>query len=94
MYSRQHFYISGWPFYNFPYTFGYLLSQGVYSLAGEAGPDFPEQYRRLLIATGCMRTEEAVTSTFGFDLTQPEFWNKGLDIVENRVQEFVRLSEA
>lgn len=92
--SKLHFYISGWPFYNFPYTFGYLLSQGVYSLAGEGGPEFPEQYRRLLIATGCMESEEAVSSTFGFDLTQPEFWNRGLDIVEDRVREFVRLTEA
>lgn len=91
--SKLHFYISGWPFYNFPYTFGYLLSQGVYSLAADGGPDFPEQYRRLLIATGCMQTEEAVASTFGFDLTQPAFWNKGLDIIEGRVQEFVRLTQ-
>jgi pepF/M3 family oligoendopeptidase len=91
--SKLHFYISGWPFYNFPYTFGYLLSQGVYSLAADGGPDFPEQYRRLLIATGCMQTEEAVASTFGFDLTQPAFWNRGLDIVEGRVREFLRLTE-
>ena len=92
--SKLHFYIGGWPFYNFPYTFGYLLSQGVYSLAGEGGPKFPEQYRQLLIATGCMETEEAVASTFGLDLTKPDFWNKGLDIIEDRVQEFVRLSES
>lgn len=92
--SKLHFYISGWPFYNFPYTFGYLLSQGVYSLAGDGGPDFPEQYRRLLIATGCMETEEAVSSTFDFDLTQPEFWNRGLDIVEARVREFAALTES
>ena len=45
------------------------------------------------MATGCMQTEEAVASTFGFDLTQQEFWNKGLDIVEARVQEFVNLVE-
>ena len=30
--SKLHFYINSWPFYNFPYTFGYLLSQGVYAL--------------------------------------------------------------
>lgn len=89
--SKLHFYISGWPFYNFPYTFGYLLSQGVYSLAGEGGGEFPEQYRQFLTATGAMQTEDAVSSSFGFDLSQPDFWNRGLDVVEQRVEEFVRL---
>ncbi|MCH7726954.1 MAG: M3 family oligoendopeptidase, partial [Planctomycetes bacterium] len=67
--SKLHFYISGWPFYNFPYTFGYLLSLGVYALGIEGGADFPQQYRQLLIATGCKDAEEAVQSTLGYDLT-------------------------
>ncbi|HEY2252768.1 MAG TPA: M3 family oligoendopeptidase, partial [Planctomycetaceae bacterium] len=58
--SKLHFYISGLPFYNFPYTFGYLLSTGLYALSQQAGKDFPEQYRGLLVATGCMETEPAV----------------------------------
>eukprot|EP00913_Durusdinium_trenchii_P013400 g12581.t1 len=91
--SKLHFYISGLPFYNFPYTFGYLLSLGVYALAGEAGDDFPAQYRRLLIATGCETTEDAVRSTIGADLTQKDFWNKSLDIVEQRVARFVELAQ-
>jgi pepF/M3 family oligoendopeptidase len=86
--SKLHFYISGLPFYNFPYTFGYLLSQGVYALAAEAGKDFPAQYRKLLIATGCRETEDAVQSTLGYDLTRPEFWNRSLDIIEERVERF------
>jgi oligoendopeptidase F len=91
--SKLHFYISGLPFYNFPYTFGYLLSLGIYALAAEAGPEFPEQYRRLLIATGCQETEEAVQSTLGYDLTGPVFWNKSLDIVERRIARFLELAD-
>ena len=79
--SKLHFYISGLPFYNFPYTFGYLLSLGVYAVGKESSGDFPAQYRELLIATGCQETEAAVQSTLGYDLTQPDFWNKCLDIV-------------
>jgi pepF/M3 family oligoendopeptidase len=90
--SKLHFYISGLPFYNFPYTFGYLLSLGLYALAGEAGAAFPDQYRRLLIATGCQEAEDAVRSTFGHDLTSPTFWNKSLDVVERRVERFLTLS--
>jgi oligoendopeptidase F len=91
--SKLHFYISGLPFYNFPYTFGYLLSLGIYALAGEAGAEFPEQYRRLLIATGCQETEEAVQSTLGYDLTAPVFWNKSLDIVQKRIERFLELAD-
>lgn len=90
--SKLHFYITGLPFYNFPYTFGYLLSLGVYSTAGDFGADFPERYRQLLLATGCMNAEEAVQQTLGYDLTQPDFWHRSLDVVDQRVQEFLRLS--
>ncbi|WP_437201456.1 M3 family oligoendopeptidase [Planctomicrobium sp. SH664] len=91
--SKLHFYISGLPFYNFPYTFGYLLSLGVYSTAGEFGKDFPKKYRELLTATGCMNAEEAVKSTLGYDLTQPDFWNRSIDIIDARVNEFLKVSD-
>ncbi|MGZ0171221.1 MAG: M3 family oligoendopeptidase [Planctomycetales bacterium] len=89
--SKLHFYITDWPFYNFPYTFGYLLSLGTFSLAKDA-PDFPKQFRDFLIATGCQDTEAAVESSFGYDLRQPDFWNRSLDIVEQRVQQFLELA--
>ncbi|MCH7685750.1 MAG: M3 family oligoendopeptidase [Planctomycetes bacterium] len=90
--SKLHFYISELPFYNFPYTFGYLLSLGVYALADEFGDEFPARYRELLLATGCMNTEAVVQSTFGHDLTDSAFWNKSLDIVESRVERFLELA--
>ena len=90
--SKLHFYISGYPFYNFPYTFGYLLSLGIYALSQEMGAEFPEQYRKFLIATGSMEAEAAVQSTFGYDLREPTFWNKSLDVVEQRVERFLTLA--
>ncbi|MCA9213838.1 MAG: M3 family oligoendopeptidase [Planctomycetales bacterium] len=91
--SKLHFYISGWPFYNFPYTFGYLLSLGTYAIGKEGGSDFAEQYRQLLIATGSMTTEDAVRSTLGYDLTTPDFWEKSLTIVDERVDSLLSLVE-
>lgn len=91
--SKLHFYISGWPFYNFPYTFGYLLSLGLYSVADDFGDEFPARYRDFLLATGSFETEEAVQSTLGYDLTQPDFWNKSLDVVERRVRQFVSIAD-
>lgn len=90
--SKLHFYIAGWPFYNFPYTFGYLLSLGAYSVAKDSS-DFPEQFRKFLIATGCSDTEDAVQSTLGYDLQSREFWDRSLDVVEERVRQFVDLAQ-
>lgn len=91
--SKLHFYISGLPFYNFPYTFGYLLSTGLLALSQGSSGSFPDQYRRLLIATGCMETEAAVQSTTGYDLAQSAFWEKSLDVIERRVGQFLELVE-
>jgi oligoendopeptidase F len=90
--SKLHFYISSLPFYNFPYTFGFLLSTGVYALAADFGNQFAERYEKLLLATGSMPTEQAVQSTLGYDLSEPAFWNRSLDVVERRVEQFLELA--
>lgn len=89
--SKLHFYISEYPFYNFPYTFGYLLSLGIYSLGARRGEEFAGQFREFLIATGCQPSEQAVQSAFGCDLRSSDFWNMCMDVVEQRVQQFVSL---
>ncbi|WP_397568520.1 M3 family oligoendopeptidase [Schlesneria sp. T3-172] len=91
--SKLHFYITSIPFYNFPYTFGYLLSLGVYAIGKEAGGNFPESYRRLLLATGSHDAEEAVLSTMGFDLRKPDFWQRSLKIIADRVEQFTELAD-
>jgi oligoendopeptidase F len=63
----------------------------LYALSHEAGDSFPEQYRQLLVATGCMETEAAVQSATGYDLAQATFWEKSLDVVERRVGQFLEL---
>ncbi len=91
--SKLHFYITGWPFYNFPYTFGYLLSLGTYALAKDSA-NFPDQFRRFLIATGNQDAEDAVQSSFGYDLRKPDFWHKSIDIVEQRAKQFLELAQS
>ncbi len=91
--SKLHFYITGLPFYNFPYTFGYLLSLGLYALGQEMGKDFAAAYDRFLIATGNSDAEDAVKSSFGFDLREPHFWRKSLDLIEHSAKQFLELSD-
>ncbi len=93
--SKLHFYISSLPFYNFPYTFGYLLSLGIYAVARDAGSvDFPSRYREFLLATGNRSTEDTVKDSFGYDLREPDFWNRSLDVVADRVRRFVDLASS
>ena len=58
----------------------------------EFGDRFAERYERLLLATGSLPTEQAVNSTLGYDLTEPAFWNRSLDVVERRVEQFLELA--
>lgn len=90
--SKLHFYITGLPFYNYPYTFGYLLSNGLLALAREGHADFATRYKQLLIATGCRTAEQAVSETFGYDLREPAFWHKSLDVIDERVKQFLQLT--
>lgn len=91
--SKLHFYITSIPFYNFPYTFGYLLSLGIYAVGKQSSDDFAAKYRRLLMATGSQDAEDAVQSTMGFDLRKPDFWEMSLKIIADRVNQFVELAD-
>jgi pepF/M3 family oligoendopeptidase len=92
--SKGHFYGTGVPFYNFPYTFGFLFSAGIYARAMEEGPAFEQKYIDLLRDTGRMTTEELARRHLGVDLTQPAFWESAVRIVTADVPEFLRLTAA
>ncbi|HEY8345749.1 MAG TPA: M3 family oligoendopeptidase [Symbiobacteriaceae bacterium] len=91
--SKLHFYITEQPFYNFPYTFGYLFSLGIYARAKAEGPAFADRYAALLRDTGRMPVEELAARHLGVDLTRPDFWQSAADVLIADVQEFLRLTE-
>jgi oligoendopeptidase F len=89
--SKLHFYITGLSFYNFPYTFGYLFSLGIFALAQQEGGAFLPRYRELLRLTGSDTAERVAQRALGVDLEQPDFWNASIDLVET---ELARYEEA
>ncbi|MFC4766277.1 M3 family oligoendopeptidase [Effusibacillus consociatus] len=91
--SKLHFYITEVPFYNFPYTFGYLFSYGVYARALSEGPAFEEKYVNLLRDTGRMTVEDLAQKHLGVDLTQADFWQSAVNLALADVEEFLRLTE-
>ncbi|MEA2030546.1 MAG: M3 family oligoendopeptidase [candidate division Zixibacteria bacterium] len=91
--SKLHFYITGAPFYNFPYTFGYLFSGGVYDRAKKEGPAFADKYRSLLTDTGCMMTEDLAQKHLGVNLSERGFWEDAVSRSLSDVDEFVKLAK-
>lgn len=90
--SKLHFYITGVPFYNFPYTFGYLFSTGIYVKALEEGPAFAGKYDALLRDTGSMTVEDLAKKHLDVDLTQPDFWQSAVAYCVKDVEEFLSLT--
>lgn len=76
--SKLHFYITGVSFYNFPYTFGRLLSLGLSALFAKRGEGFFPDYERFLVLTGSRSSEDAVREAFGVDLRARPFWDDAL----------------
>jgi len=90
--SKGHFYSTGAPFYNYPYTFGFLFSAGVYAHAVQEGPRFEQRYVDLLRDTGRTTVEDLAARHLGADLTRPDFWLTGAKVFLDDVDEFLRLT--
>lgn len=90
--SKLHFHITGVPFYNFPYTFGYLFSLGIYKKALEKGSSFEDDYIALLQDTASMTVEDLAQKHLNVDLTKPDFWQEAIDVVLADVDEFMALT--
>ncbi len=88
--SKLHFYITGVTFYNFPYTFGFLLSRAIFKKFAEQGSDFLEQYEYFLKISGSYDCEEVVSKSLGEDITSKEFWADSIKTLE---EPLVKLKE-
>ncbi|MEH7156998.1 M3 family oligoendopeptidase [Neobacillus drentensis] len=91
--SKLHFFITGVPFYNFPYTFGFLFSLGIYAQALEEGKGYEEKYIRLLRDTASMSVEDLAKKHLQVDLTKPDFWEKAVRICLDDIEEFLELTD-
>jgi oligoendopeptidase F len=89
--SKLHFFITGVPFYNFPYTFGYLFSLGIYSKALEEGKGYEEKYIALLKDTASMTVEELALKHLNIDLTERKFWEDAVRLCIKDVEDFLEL---
>jgi oligoendopeptidase F len=80
--SKLHFYISGVTFYNYPYTFGFLLTRALYARMQEEGAAFLPKYEEFLRLSGSDTVENVVRRSIGGDTTKPEFWTASIRSLE------------
>ena len=74
----------GTPGYVYAYAYGQLLALSVYRQYEEQGSDFVPRYLHLLSAGGSLPPEE-LGRIVGCDLADPDFWDGGIDIVEQQL---------
>ncbi len=83
----------GSPGYVYAYAYGQLLALSVYKLYTERGSEMVPSYLELLAAGGS-RPPEELGRIVGVDLTDPGFWDSGLDLVEEQLNQAVEAAEA
>jgi oligoendopeptidase F len=80
------------PGYVYAYAFGNLLALSIYQRYRELGtPEFVDAYLDFLSYGGSMAPAEAVLRV-GMDITDPGFWDAGLDILGGMVSQVEQLA--
>ncbi|WP_424767130.1 M3 family oligoendopeptidase [Paenibacillus sp. sgz302251] len=90
--SKLHFYLTDVPFYNFPYTFGYLFSAGIYAKALKEGPAFKERYDALLRDTGRMSVEQLAKEHLDVNVEEIDFWREAVALTAIDVEQFIEMT--
>lgn len=72
------------PGYVYAYSYGQLLAMSVYQRYVEEGESFVPRYLQLLAAGGSRGPEE-LAAIVGIDLTDPGFWDSGLQLIDDQL---------
>ena len=76
----------GTPGYVYAYAYGQLLALSVYRLYVERGEEIVPNYLEMLASGGSQPPEE-LAAIVGVDLTDPGFWDRGLDLVAEQLDQ-------
>ena len=74
------------PFYVYAYAFGDCLVNSLYGVFAEGHEGFQQKYLDMLAQGGTKRHKELL-APFGLDATDPDFWNRGLDVIKGFIAE-------
>lgn len=74
------------PFYVYAYAFGECLVNSLYSVYEKQPEGFAAKYIKMLEAGGTLRHKELL-APFGLNSADPNFWQGGLDVISNFIDE-------
>jgi len=77
-------------FYNYSYSFAQMLVFALYEVYKQEGEKFAERFRGLL-AGGNTKSVRDHLKDFGFDITDPKFWELGAKTANHFLDEFKKL---
>lgn len=78
------------PFYVYAYAFGDGLVNALYAVYEEGADAFAERYFEMLSAGGAKHHRELL-APFGLDAGDPDFWRRGLGVIEGMIDELEAL---
>ncbi len=87
--SKLHFNLAY--FYNYPYTFGYLLAQVLFDEYLREPQGFHSRYTRFLRGTGKLNCEDLIRIELEENCEKLSFWERGAKMAEGRAQHFMNL---
>ena len=74
------------PFYVYAYAFGDCLVNSLYAVYQNSESGFQDKYMDMLRAGGTKHHSDLL-APFGLDATDPDFWKKGLSVIEGIIDE-------
>ena len=78
------------PFYVYAYAFGDCLVNSLYAVYEKSAGGFAERYLAMLSAGGTKHHSELL-APFGLDARDPKFWDGGLSVIANLIDELEAL---
>lgn len=81
------------PFYVYAYAFGDGLVNALYAVYKDQPDGFQDKYFEMLTAGGSKHHSELL-KPFGLDASDPKFWDKGLSMISDMIDELERLEDA
>jgi oligoendopeptidase F len=81
---KPHYYMANYRFYNYPYVLAQLFVFTLYQLYKEQGDSFVPKLKRLL-AAGSSKSPRELGAELGFDITDENFWEKGMKQAEELI---------
>ena len=78
---KPHYYMPNYRFYNYPYVYAQMFVYSLYEKYKEEGKTFCPKLKKALSAGSSISPLE-IGKIFDFNITEPEFWNKGMRVFE------------